>query len=290
MDRKTFIRNGLLGTAIIAGSAARAQLVRNDIDELESLDIVGFNHLPTEKSAIMDNAVYHPAESRGMANHAWLDTRHSFSFASSYNPERMHFGVLRVLNDDTVAPGMGFGTHPHDNMEIISIPLEGDLEHKDSMGNVTIIRNGDIQVMSAGTGIRHSEYNKNPDKTVKFLQIWVFPNKKNVTPRYDQISLKAADRKNRLQQILSPSTDDDGVWIHQDAWFQLGSFEKGFKTTYQIRKKGNGVYAFLIDGSLKLNGQELKKRDGFGIWDVDALNLEATEKTELLLMEGPMQL
>jgi redox-sensitive bicupin YhaK (pirin superfamily) len=290
MDRKTFIRNGILGTAIIAGSAARAQLVRNDIDELEALDIVGFNHLPTEKSAIMDNAVYHPAESRGMANHGWLDTKHSFSFASYYNPERMHFGVLRVLNDDTVAPGMGFGTHPHDNMEIISIPLEGDLEHKDSMGNVAVIRNGDIQVMSAGTGIRHSEYNKNPDKTVKFLQIWVFPNKKNVTPRYDQISLKATDRKNRLQQILSPSSDDDGVWIHQDAWFHLGSFEKGFSTKYQLKKKGNGVYAFLIGGSLKLNGQELKKRDGFGIWNIDALTLEATEKTELLLMEVPMQL
>ena len=238
----------------------------------------------------MDNAVYHPAESRGMANHGWLDTKHSFSFASYYNPERMHFGVLRVLNDDTVAPGMGFGTHPHDNMEIISIPLEGDLEHKDSMGNVAVIRNGDIQVMSAGTGIRHSEYNKNPDKTVKFLQIWVFPNKKNVTPRYDQISLKAADRKNRLQQILSPSSDDDGVWIHQDAWFHLGSFEKGFSTKYQLKKKGNGVYAFLIGGSLKLNGQELKKRDGFGIWNIDALTLEATEKTELLLMEVPMQL
>jgi len=290
MDRKTFIRNGILGTAIIAGSAARAQLARNDIDELESLDIVGFNHLPTEKTAIMDNAIYHPAESRGMANHGWLDTKHSFSFASYYNPERMHFGVLRVLNDDTVAPGMGFGTHPHDNMEIISIPLEGDLEHKDSMGNVAVIRNGDIQVMSAGTGIRHSEYNKNPNKTVKFLQIWVFPNKKNVTPRYDQISLKAGDRKNRLQQILSPSSDDDGVWIYQDAWFHLGSFEKGFSTQYMLKKKTNGVYAFLIDGALKLNGQELKKRDGFGIWNVDSLNLEATENTELLLMEVPMQL
>ncbi|MCE2847369.1 MAG: pirin family protein [Sphingobacteriales bacterium] len=238
----------------------------------------------------MDNAIYHPAESRGMANHGWLDTKHSFSFASYYNPERMHFGVLRVLNDDTVAPGMGFGTHPHDNMEIISIPLEGDLEHKDSMGNVAVIRNGDIQVMSAGTGIRHSEYNKNPNKTVKFLQIWVFPNKKNVTPRYDQISLKAGDRKNRLQQILSPSSDDDGVWIYQDAWFHLGSFEKGFSTQYMLKKKTNGVYAFLIDGALKLNGQELKKRDGFGIWNVDSLNLEATENTELLLMEVPMQL
>jgi redox-sensitive bicupin YhaK (pirin superfamily) len=238
----------------------------------------------------MENAVYHPAESRGMANHGWLDTKHSFSFASYYNPERMHFGVLRVLNDDTVSPGMGFGTHPHDNMEIISIPLEGDLEHKDSMGNVAVIRNGDIQVMSAGTGIRHSEYNRNADKTVKFLQIWVFPNKKDVTPRYDQISLKSADRRNKLQQILSPSTDDEGVWIHQDAWFHLGSFDKGFQTKYHLRKPGNGVYAFLIEGELKVNGQQLKRRDGFGIWNLSELTLEATEKTELLLMEVPMQL
>jgi len=290
MDRKTFLRNGLLGTAILAGSTVRGQLSQNEIDELKPLEPVGFNHLPTEKSTIMENAIFHPAESRGMANHGWLDTKHSFSFAQYYNPERMHFGVLRVLNDDIVAPGMGFGTHPHDNMEIISIPLEGDLEHRDSMGNVTVIRNGDIQVMSAGTGIRHSEYNKNPDKQVKFLQIWLFPNQKNVEPRYDQLSLKAQDRHNRFQQILSPNQEDDGVWIHQDAWFHLGKFEKGKAATYTIRKKGNGVYAFLIHGKVNINGQELQKRDGFGIWNIDRLEVHVSEESELLLMEVPMAL
>ena len=173
----------------------------------------------------MSKIIIHKADSRGEANHGWLHSFHSFSFAGYYNPEKIHFGALRVLNDDTVAGGMGFGTHPHDNMEIISIPLEGDLEHKDSMGNVAVIKKGDIQVMSAGTGIQHSEKNKNSNQAVKFLQIWVFPNKKNVTPRYDQISLNLNDRHNKLQQILSPNANDEGVWIHQDAWFHLGNFE-----------------------------------------------------------------
>ena len=174
----------------------------------------------------MAQQVIHKADSRGFADHGWLKSYHSFSFAGYHHPERMHFGVLRVLNDDMVKGGMGFGKHPHDNMEIISIPLEGDLEHKDSMGNTTIIRNGDIQVMSAGTGIYHSEYNKNKDEAVKFLQIWIYPNKRNVTPRYDQLTMELADRKNKLQQVLSPNPEDAGVWIHQDAWFHIGNFEK----------------------------------------------------------------
>jgi redox-sensitive bicupin YhaK (pirin superfamily) len=169
----------------------------------------------------MTKTILHKSETRGHANHGWLESYHTFSFANYYNPERMHFGVLRVLNDDRVNPGMGFGAHPHDNMEIISIPLEGDLEHKDSMGNVATIKHGDIQVLSAGTGIQHSEYNRNQNQLVKFLQIWIFPNKKNVTPRYDQITLNIAERHNKLQQIISPNPDDEGVWIHQDAWFHL---------------------------------------------------------------------
>lgn len=201
----------------------------------------------------------------------------------------MHFGVLRVLNDDKVDAGRGFGTHPHDNMEIISIPLEGDLEHKDSMGNTAVIKSGDIQVMSAGTGIMHSEYNKNSDQPVKFLQIWVYPNKRNVTPRYDQITLDKEKRKNKFQQILSPNTDDEGVWIHQDAWFHLGNFENNKEINYQIRKKGNGVYAFIIKGSAEIEDQELEQRDGFGVWDISDLNIKATaENTEILLMEVPM--
>jgi len=174
----------------------------------------------------MANTILHKAETRGYANHGWLQSKHTFSFANYYNPQRMHFGVLRVLNDDRVEAGMGFGTHPHDNMEIISIPLEGDLEHKDSMGNTAIIKKGDVQVMSAGSGITHSEYNRSKDSLVKFLQIWIFPNKKNVAPRYDQISLNSNDRHNKLQQIVSPNANEEGVWINQDAWFFMGKFDK----------------------------------------------------------------
>jgi quercetin 2,3-dioxygenase len=237
----------------------------------------------------MATTVLHKSESRGYANHGWLDSHHTFSFAGYYDPERVHFGALRVLNDDQVSAGMGFGTHPHDNMEIISIPLEGDLEHKDSMGNVAVIRHGDIQVMSAGTGIRHSEYNKNKDSLVKFLQIWVFPNKQNVTPRYGQITLNIDDRHNKLQQILSPDPNDAGVWIHQDAWFHLGKFDNQFTTDYFIKKKGNGVYAFVLKGNITIDGQQLNERDGYGISDVENITISSdTQDAELLLMEVPM--
>jgi redox-sensitive bicupin YhaK (pirin superfamily) len=237
----------------------------------------------------MAKTILHKAASRGDANHGWLHSRHTFSFASYYNPERMHFGVLRVLNDDFVEAGMGFGTHPHDNMEIISIPLEGDLEHKDSMGNVAVIKNGDVQVMSAGTGITHSEYNKNKDKPVKFLQIWVFPNRKNVKPRYDQITLNLADRHNKLQQILSPNPDDEGVWIYQDAWFHLGKFDEGFSIDYSIKKSGNGVYAFVLNGEITIDEIALNERDGLGIWGTEKISIKAnSQDAEILLMEVPM--
>lgn len=235
--------------------------------------------------------VLHKAATRGHANHGWLESYHTFSFANYHNPERMNFGVLRVLNDDRVSEGMGFGKHPHDNMEIISIPLEGDLEHQDSMGNVTVIKNGDIQVMSAGTGIFHSEYNKNKDQLVKFLQIWVYPNQKNVTPRYDQITLNLEDRHNKLQQILSPNSEEEGVWIYQDAWFHIGKFDKDFATSYQLKKKGNGVYAFVLNGDFTIGGIELNQRDGLGIWDTNSFSVQAnSEGAEILLMEVPMQL
>ncbi|MGZ5285032.1 MAG: pirin family protein [Kaistella sp.] len=234
--------------------------------------------------------VYHKADSRGFADHGWLKSYHSFSFANYYNPERMNFGVLRVLNDDQVASGMGFGTHPHRDMEIISIPLEGDLEHKDSMGTSAVIRNGEIQVMSAGTGVQHSEYNKNKDELVKFLQIWVIPNKMNVTPRYDQISIKENEKLNDYQQILSPNPDDEGVWIHQNAWFNLAKFEKGNAKDYQLHLSGNGVYVFVLKGSAKIGDQILATRDGFGIWETENFTLEALEDSEILLMEVPMQL
>ena len=240
---------------------------------------------------IMIQTVLHKAATRGDANHGWLHSRHTFSFADYYDPARMNFGALRVLNDDSVEAGRGFGTHPHDNMEIISIPLEGDLEHKDNMGTISVIRKGDIQVMSAGTGITHSEYNKNKDKPVKFLQIWVIPDKKNVTPRYDQITLKMSDRHNTLQQILSPSADDAGVWIHQDSWFHLGQFDKGFSINYTFKKKDNGVYVFVLKGDVTIGEIALHERDGLGIWNTDKINLKAdSQDAEVLLMEVPMNL
>jgi redox-sensitive bicupin YhaK (pirin superfamily) len=288
MDRKDFLKKGLMGTGMFVATAALGNVIKNEIDELNELEIIGFNHLPNTTSTIMETMVLHKSDTRGHADHGWLNSHHTFSFANYYNPERMHFGVLRVLNDDTVSAGMGFGTHPHDNMEIISIPLEGDLEHKDSMGNVAVIKNGDIQVMSAGTGIQHSEYNKNSDKLTKFLQIWVFPNKRNVEPRYDQITLKEEDRTNKLQQILSPSADDDGVWIHQDAWFHLGKFDKDFSADYSVKRTGNGVYAFILSGDVTINGQALNNRDGLGIWDVETLTIKADSNAEFLLMDVPM--
>jgi redox-sensitive bicupin YhaK (pirin superfamily) len=238
----------------------------------------------------MSSKIIHKASSRGEANHGWLHSFHSFSFASYYNPEKIHFGALRVLNDDTVAGGMGFGTHPHDNMEIISIPLEGDLEHKDSMGNVAVIKKGDVQVMSAGTGIQHSEKNKNIHEEVKFLQIWVFPNKKNVTPRYDQISLNLNDRHNKLQQILSPNSEDEGVWIHQDAWFHLSKMDKDLTLPYSFKKAGNGLYAFVLNGQFEIEGELLDNRDAIGITDTLQVQIKAmSEGAEILLMELPMQ-
>lgn len=234
--------------------------------------------------------VIHKASTRGHANHGWLNSKHTFSFANYHNPERMHFGVLRVLNDDVVSPGRGFGTHPHDNMEIISIPLEGDLEHKDSMGNTTVIKSGDVQVMSAGTGVYHSEYNKNSDREVKFLQIWMFPNKRNVEPRYDQISLRPEKLTNNLHQILSPNKEDDGVWVHQDAWFYLGNLEKSKTLSYNLHNERNGVYVFLLEGSVSINGILINSRDGLGIWETNELEISADEYSRILLMEVPMEI
>ena len=238
----------------------------------------------------MANTILYKASDRGQANHGWLLAKHSFSFANYYDPAKMNFGVLRVLNDDSIAGGMGFSTHPHDNMEIITIPLEGGLEHKDSMGNQAVINHGDIQVMSAGTGIEHSEKNKNRDQTLKLLQIWLFPNKRNVTPRYDQLTLDVADRHNTLQQVLSPNPNDEGVWIHQDAWFHMGDLDQDIDITYTIKKEGNGVYAFIISGEVMVDEHLLQDRDALGIWDTKSITLKAVKTSEILLMEVPMSL
>ncbi|HTO16797.1 MAG TPA: pirin family protein [Edaphocola sp.] len=290
MDRKRFIKSTIL-TGIAGAFAPKLLKAENNSSPESTYDTlmqqVGFNHLPNKKIYKV-NTIIHKAATRGHANHGWLNSYHTFSFANYHNPERMHFGVLRVLNDDTVAPGMGFGTHPHDNMEIVSIPLVGDLEHKDSMGNITVIKEGDVQVMSAGTGVTHSEYNKNKDKEVKFLQIWIFPKEKNTLPRYDQISIRDIAKENEFYQVLSPNKDDQGVWINQDVWFHIGNFEKGKIAEYTIKKEGNVVYAFVLDGQAAINQEKLSKRDGIGIWNTNALSILATEKTRILLMEVPM--
>lgn len=285
MNRKEFLKKSIFA----ATAATVAPAVLKADSKKEENKQVGYNHLPNKEKKTM-NTVLHKANTRGHADHGWLDTNHSFSFANYYNPERMNFGVLRVLNDDRVAAGRGFGTHPHDNMEIISIPLEGDLEHKDSMGNVGVIKQGDIQVMSAGTGIFHSEYNKNEDREVKFLQIWVFPNKRNVEPRYDQITMDENKAKNNFDQILSPNSDDAGVWIHQNAWFHLGNLESGFNDSYKMKDKSNGLYAFVIDGNVEIEGQKLGKRDGFGVWNTENVKISADSDARVLLMEVPMNI
>lgn len=232
--------------------------------------------------------ITHKAATRGHANHGWLNSHHTFSFANYQDPERMNFGALRVLNDDTVSGGNGFGAHPHNNMEIISIPLEGDLQHMDNMGNSTVIKEGDVQIMSAGTGVTHSEYNKNKEVPVKFLQIWMFPNQENVTPRYDQISTASIAKVNQFYQILSPNKDEDGVWAHQDAWFHLGNFDTDTTTTYSLKKEGNGLYVFVLEGEIEVEGEKLEKRDGFGIWDTNSVPFTTFNGSKVLLMEVPM--
>ncbi|MDR0803063.1 pirin family protein [Fluviicola sp.] len=233
--------------------------------------------------------IFHSESSRGHVNHGWLNAKHSFSFASWYNSERVHFGALRVLNDDTVSPGMGFGTHPHDNMEIITIPLEGAIAHKDSMGNNSTIQAGEIQVMSAGTGIQHSEFNPNEDRDLKLFQIWLFPNKRNVAPRYDQQKITIDEHPNELVQILSPNQDDAGVWIHQDAWFNMGKFTENKTVTYKFKNPKNGLYVMQVEGNSVIEGQQLNRRDALGIVDTSAVTLHITKDSTVLLMEIPME-
>jgi len=231
----------------------------------------------------------HRAGCRGHTDHGWLDTWHTFSFASYYNPDRMHFGALRVLNDDTVQPGMGFGTHPHDNMEIITIVLDGELEHRDSMGNGSVIRRGEVQVMSAGTGIQHSEFNHSAKNKVSLLQIWVFPDKKNVEPRYGQANFAEEEIAGKWRTIVSPDGIDQSVWIHQQAWFSLGNFEKGSTVRYKPQKPGNGVYLFLISGEVEVGSETLSDRYGLCIEEIDSeIELKVTKNSKVLVMEVPM--
>lgn len=287
MDRKDFLKKGLMGLGAAAAASVAATGNTAPDQEEQAPERVGYNHIPNEEITTM-KSVLHRAHTRGHANHGWLDSHHSFSFANYHNPERMHFGVLRVLNDDIVAGGHGFPQHPHDNMEIISVPLAGALEHQDSMGNKHTIKAGDIQVMSAGTGVFHSEYNRNEGEETRFLQIWVFPNQRDVEPRYDQITLPAA--ADGMQQILSPNPDDAGVWVHQNAWFHRGRFDAETSGTYTLKDPTNGVYIFMIEGAATVGQEMLGKRDGYGVWDIKSISYTAKPGTDMLVMEVPMAL
>ena len=229
------------------------------------------------------------SEERGHANHGWLDSYHTFSFANYYDPQHMAFRSLRVINQDQIAGGKGFGTHPHRDMEIITYMLDGALEHKDSMGNTAIIKKGEVQIMSAGTGIYHSEKNKNHGEAVKFLQIWVFPKLKNIEPRYDQQEFSIEERKNKFQTVVSPlESNDGGVGINQDAWFSLGNLDTGTETSYEIKRQGNGVYAFVLEGEIEINGQKLGRRDALGVSETEAIQIKTSSDAEVLLMDIPM--
>ena len=230
----------------------------------------------------------HKANTSGIADFGWLHSHHTFSFSSYYNPNRMQFGALRVLNDDIVQPAMGFGAHGHENMEIVSIPIIGELAHKDSMGTAKVIYPGEVQIMSAGTGLRHSEYNNSETNIVNFLQIWILPKERGIKPRYDQREFLVSDRNNNFQTVVSPEKDSNALWINQDSYFSLANLEKGKSIDYKIKLAGNGAYLFLIDGSVSVDGETFEKRDGVGIAETDSFSITANENAEILLIEVPM--
>ena len=232
---------------------------------------------------------FHAASTRGFADHGWLKDKHSFSFASWFNRYRMHFGALRVLNDDIVAPGMGFGKHPHDNMEIITIPLKGSLKHEDSMGFSEIVHAGEVQVMSAGTGIYHSEFNASQTEEINLFQLWIFPNQQEVTPRYQQLGYNNLDMKDAFLQLVSPNPDDEGLWIHQTAWIHMIDMSPNTTQTYSLKHPGNGVYLMNIEGEKVIAEQTLGSRDALGVWETNSLEIQASEQGRLLLIEVPMQ-
>jgi redox-sensitive bicupin YhaK (pirin superfamily) len=234
------------------------------------------------------NEVIHKSESRGFADHGWLQSRHTFSFANYHNDERMNFGLLRVVNDDIVKPSMGFGTHPHKNMEIISIPLAGSLRHQDSMGNIYVIESGEIQVMSAGSGVMHSEYNNSDEEEVHFLQIWVLPKERDIEPRYQQRRFDQADRQNRFQVLVSPDASDQVLSINQEAWFSMADLAAGKELTYQKHNSSHGVYFFVIEGRVDIEGTSLERRDGLGLEHGQSFTITAKSDAQLLAIEVPM--
>jgi redox-sensitive bicupin YhaK (pirin superfamily) len=234
----------------------------------------------------MMKTVFHAANSRGHADHGWLNAKHSFSFASWHNPERIHFGMLRVLNDDIVAGGMGFGKHPHDNMEIITIPLAGSIQHEDSMGFSEVIHAGEVQVLSAGTGIYHSEYNPSPDQELNLFQIWIFPKQKQVEPRYAQRKYEL--NEGTFTELVGPQESGISTWIHQDAWLSMGTFKAGRSQEYQLKRQGNGIYLMLVEGQIKIGDQLLTQRDAIGISQTNQIQIEIEANAKILVIEVPM--
>jgi redox-sensitive bicupin YhaK (pirin superfamily) len=229
------------------------------------------------------------ASTRGHKDHGWLDTHHTFSFAGYFDPKRINFGALRVVNDDIVSGGKGFGTHPHDNMEIISIPLYGDLQHQDSMGHGSVIQHGEVQVMSAGTGITHSEFNANKDIPLNFFQIWIFPNTENVEPRYDQRKFDFVAAKNSLITLVAPKTDNEGLWIHQDAWMKMGMFDKDFSFNCELKKPDDGLFVMVVEGEFEIGDMLLAHRDAVGISEFETVKITAkSDNATILLIEVPM--
>lgn len=228
------------------------------------------------------------ASERGGANHGWLNAKHYFSFAGYHNPERVHFGLLRVLNDDKISGGAGFPPHPHDNMEIVTIPLSGALQHKDNTGGAGVIKAGDIQIMSAGTGVQHSEFNASKTEEATLFQVWIFPKLRNIKPRYDQRTFDINERINKWQIVVSPNEADNALWINQDARFALTKLEAGKMLSYENAFKGNGVYLVVINGSVEIDGKPFNKRDAVGISDADEFSIRATEDAELMAIEIPM--
>lgn len=232
--------------------------------------------------------IIHRAEDRGYADHGWLKTHLSFSFAEYRDMNKVHFGELRVLNDDTIAPSMGFGKHPHDNMEIVTIPLSGEVKHADSMGNQGIIKAGEVQIMSAGKGILHSEFNASPSEFLNLFQIWVFPKVRNIEPRYDQKAFSAGGRQGKFQVLVSPDKIDGSMWVNQDVWFVRGDFAKGAEVSYAPKLKGNGLYLMVITGEAEVAGETLKKRDAIGLWELDKADIKMNSDSELLIIDVPM--
>lgn len=235
------------------------------------------------------NAELHRSETRGRADHGWLSSFHSFSFANYYNPERMGFGLLRVINDDIIAPSAGFGTHPHQNMEIISIPISGALRHEDTMGNKTVIKDNEVQAMSAGSGIAHSEYNNSDKEDANFLQIWVMPKKMNITPSYSQKQFDPLLRKNKWQLIVSPDGQDNSVAINQDAFFSRIDLTEKTEISYTKRREENGIYLFVLSGEIKIGDEVLKTKDALGNADISELSLKANHESQVLLIDVPMK-